>query len=86
MSHSAEWREATVSQSFKSNTPLTTNQICTDVTLRRSEANQFERIQNYLGNRRRHDLSRADVVGISMAKFEQARQTDRRGAVESFSN
>ncbi|ELY63585.1 hypothetical protein C489_18601 [Natrinema versiforme JCM 10478] len=50
----------------------------TDVTLRGSKADQFERIQNYLEDRRGHDLSRADVVGIMMAEFEQGLDNNRR--------
>ncbi|WP_204366754.1 hypothetical protein, partial [Natrinema versiforme] len=62
----------------ESNTPSTTNQMRTDVTLRGSKADQFERIQNYLEDRRGHDLSRADVVGIMMAEFEQGLDNNRR--------
>ncbi|ELY70673.1 hypothetical protein C489_02072 [Natrinema versiforme JCM 10478] len=43
----------------------------TDVTLRGSKADQFERIQDHLENRRGHELSRTAVVGILMAEFEQ---------------
>ncbi|SES70432.1 hypothetical protein [Natrinema hispanicum] len=50
----------------------------TDVTLRGSKADQFERIQDHLEDRRGHDLSRTDVVGILMAEFEQDLEDDRR--------
>nr|WP_083873339.1 hypothetical protein [Natrialba aegyptia] len=43
----------------------------TDISLRESKADQFERIQNRLEERRGHDLSRTEVVGILMARFEQ---------------
>ena len=50
----------------------------TDVTLRGSKADQFERIQEHLEDRRGHDLSRSDVVGILMAEYEQGLEADRR--------
>ena len=53
----------------------------TDVTLRGSKADQFERIQNHLEDRRGHDLSRTDVVGILMAEFEQGLEGNRSGAI-----
>ncbi|ELY80999.1 hypothetical protein [Natrinema gari] len=53
----------------------------TDVTLRGSKADQFERIQDHLEDRRGHELSRADVVGILMAEFEQERETSTSGSV-----
>ena len=43
----------------------------TDVTLRGSKADQFERIQDHLEDRRGHELSRTEVVGILMAEYEQ---------------
>ena len=50
----------------------------TDVTLRGSKADQFERIQDHLEDRRGHELSRTDVVGILMADFEQNLKDDRK--------
>ncbi|WP_408960543.1 hypothetical protein [Natrinema sp. 74] len=49
----------------------------TGVMLRGSKADQFERIQNHLEDRRGHDLSRTDVVGILMAEFEQDLEANR---------
>ncbi|ELZ14059.1 MULTISPECIES: hypothetical protein [Natrinema] len=49
----------------------------TDITLRGSKADQFERIQDRLEDRRGHELSRADVVGALMADFEQDLEDDR---------
>ncbi|ELY67704.1 hypothetical protein [Natrinema versiforme] len=49
----------------------------TDITLRGSKADQFERIQDLLEERRGHDLSRADVIGILMADYEQGLEDDR---------
>jgi len=53
-----------------------------DVSLRGSKADQFERIQEYLEDRRGHELSRADVVGILMAEFEQGLETNRGSSVK----
>ncbi|WP_455448605.1 hypothetical protein [Natrinema thermotolerans] len=53
----------------------------TDVTLRGSKADQFERIQNHLEKRRGHDLSRTDVVGILMAEFERDLENDRGNSI-----
>ncbi|AFO58427.1 MULTISPECIES: hypothetical protein [unclassified Natrinema] len=52
----------------------------TDITLRRSKADQFERIQDHLEDRRGHELSRADVVGALMADFEQDLEDTRSGS------
>jgi hypothetical protein len=49
----------------------------TDITLRGSKTDQFERIQDLLEERRGHKLSRADVIGILMAEFEQDLEDDR---------
>lgn len=53
----------------------------TDVSLRGSKADQFERIQEYLEDRRGHELSRADVVGILMADFEQNIESNSSGSM-----
>ncbi|WP_254763360.1 hypothetical protein [Natrinema marinum] len=53
----------------------------TDITLRGSKADQFERIQNHLEDRRGHELSRADVVGALMADFEQDLEDTRSSSV-----
>ncbi|QCC57868.1 hypothetical protein NP511_04850 [Natrinema thermotolerans] len=57
----------------------------TDITLRGSKADQFERIQNHLEDRRGHELSRADVVGALMADFEQDLENTRGGSVRRCS-
>ena len=56
----------------------------TDITLHGSKADQFERIENYLEDRRGDELSRADIVGIIMAEFEQDLQADRRRAIKKL--
>ena len=53
----------------------------TDVTLRGSKADQFERIQEHLEDRRGHNLSRTEVVGILMAEFEQDLKVRRGGSM-----
>ncbi|QCW03054.1 hypothetical protein [Natrinema pallidum] len=53
----------------------------TDITLRGSKADQFERIQDHLEDRRGHELSRADVVGALMADYEQDLEDTRSGSL-----
>ncbi|WP_226377538.1 hypothetical protein [Haloterrigena turkmenica] len=48
---------------------------------RKSKADQFERIQDHLEDRRGHELSRANVVGALMADFEQVLEDTRSGSV-----
>ncbi|WMT10371.1 hypothetical protein NP511_22840 (plasmid) [Natrinema thermotolerans] len=43
-----------------------------DVTLRGSKAEQWNRIQEELEERRGHELKRSEVAGIVMADFEQS--------------